>query len=219
MFLCIDTVTAESGIALVSQGGCLGFEPLESRHSSDGLFTSIDRLFNSIGKQPKDLHGVAVIRGPGSFTSVRVGVAVANPFAHQLKIPIVGLTTDQWHRFKTDEPDFLYLQTMNTDEVYAVGVGRASDAVKPGVIPLTQLPKGRPILWLGTLSEGHLQSLPSDYRQIEKTYNVQTTWVRCCDSVFAKIKTPKAYVLAEPFYGKEPHITPSKRRVQIGKIQ
>lgn len=219
MFLCIDTITVESGIALVHQGKAIEFEPLESRHSSDGLFFAIERLFNAAGIKPSDLEGVAVMKGPGSFTSVRVGVAVANPFAHQLKIPIVGLTTDEFYHFKTDETDFLYLQTMNREELYAVGFGKYKTKIKTPIIPLTELPLGKKVLWLGQVIPEHQAALPTGYEPISKPKGVQDTWVAVCESVFKSKKAQKAYDLVEPYYAKDAKITPSKRRLIIGKIQ
>lgn len=219
MYLCIDTITVESGLALVHQGKTLGFEPLESRHSSDGLFFAIDRLFKAAGIEPSDLDGVVVMNGPGSFTSVRVGVAVANPFAHQLKIPIVGLTTDEFYRHKTDETDFLYLQTMNREEVYAVGFGKHKAKIKVPIVPLAELPAGKRIFWLGQVTPEHQSDLPTGYESIAHPKEVQGTWVAVCESVFKSKQAQKAYELVEPYYAKEAKITPSKRRLIIGKIQ
>jgi len=39
----------------------------------------------------KDVRGVIVITGPGSFTSLRAGVALANSFNMLFKIPVLGI--------------------------------------------------------------------------------------------------------------------------------
>lgn len=43
-----------------------------------------------------NISAIGVFRGPGSFTGLRIGMAVANPLADNLNIPIVGETSDQW---------------------------------------------------------------------------------------------------------------------------
>ncbi len=219
MYLCIDTITAESGIALIHEGKCLGFEPLESRHSSDGLFVGIDRLFKEAKIAPSDLKGVIVSKGPGSFTSVRVGIAVANQFAHQLKIPIVGLTTDEWYGFKTDQKDYLYLQTMNRDELYAVGFGKWKTKIITPIIHFSNLPKSNKVVWLGQLSLEHQSALPAGYGVVSNLIGTQETWVVACESVFKNAPRQKAYELIEPYYAKEPKISPSKKHLKICKIQ
>lgn len=42
------------------------------------------------------IHGVIVFCGPGSFTGLRIGVAVANALAYGLGVPVVGTNGEQW---------------------------------------------------------------------------------------------------------------------------
>jgi len=69
--------------------------------------TNDDQLF-------KQLTGIIVFRGPGSFTGLRIGATIANTLADSLSIPIVGTTDEDWHktginRLKNDENDHLIL--------------------------------------------------------------------------------------------------------------
>ncbi|MEK7655603.1 MAG: hypothetical protein AAB386_02910 [Patescibacteria group bacterium] len=43
----------------------------------------------------KKVKGVVVVSGPGSFSSVRGGVIVANLLSRFLSVPIIGITQDQ----------------------------------------------------------------------------------------------------------------------------
>jgi len=148
-----------------------------------------------------------------------VGVSVANQFAHQLKIPIVGLTTDEWYRFKTDQKDFLYLQTMNREELYAIGFGKLKTKINTPIIPFANLPLGKAVAWLGQLTPENFVALPKGYDFISDLKDVQKTWVAACESVFKSNPRQKAYELVEPYYAKEPKITPSKRHLKMGKLQ
>jgi tRNA A37 threonylcarbamoyladenosine modification protein TsaB len=70
------------------------FEAPSRQDKSQKLLSFIDEKLASIGKTPKDLTEIEVNIGPGSFTGIRVGVAVANAMAYVLKIPVNGKTTE-----------------------------------------------------------------------------------------------------------------------------
>ena len=44
----------------------------------------------------RDITGIGVFRGPGSFTGLRIGITVLNTIAHEQNIPIVGATGSDW---------------------------------------------------------------------------------------------------------------------------
>ena len=41
--------------------------------------------------RPEDLKGLIVVTGPGSFTSLRAGVAIINTFAFVEDLPVIGV--------------------------------------------------------------------------------------------------------------------------------
>jgi len=43
-----------------------------------------------------DLTGIGVMRGPGSFTGLRIGITLCNTLADSLSIPIVGASGEAW---------------------------------------------------------------------------------------------------------------------------
>jgi len=42
-------------------------------------------------KSLKDIKGIAVVKGPGSFTSLRIGIATANALAYGFGIRVLGI--------------------------------------------------------------------------------------------------------------------------------
>lgn len=66
--------------------------PGRSGHS-ERLMPLIDAVVKLAGLTPGDLEGVAVVAGPGGFTGVRTGLAVAKSIAQALSIPIWGVDT------------------------------------------------------------------------------------------------------------------------------
>lgn len=212
MVLCIDTATQDSGISLVNRDRSFGYLPLDSRHASDDILKNIDELIKKSGIKLSELEGVFVIKGPGSFTGLRVGISVANQFAHQLKIPIMGLRTDEWYGFRTDEIDFIYLQTMNKDQIYMVGFGKYKRNFVQSIIPVSEchyeLASISGMNWLGQLSDEHRNQF-SEIGKITDLRKPDEGWIKAVKNI--PLITKKTYELVEPFYGKEPTITKPKK--------
>ncbi len=66
------------------------------RQLSDTLLKKIDELLLAHDCTQADLEGLVVYKGPGSFTGLRIGIAVANAMAYSLKLPVVGSEGDGW---------------------------------------------------------------------------------------------------------------------------
>jgi tRNA threonylcarbamoyladenosine biosynthesis protein TsaB len=63
---------------------------------SDTIQSKIRDLMSSNNLDLKDLEGIVVFKGPGSFTGLRIGITVANALAYSLNIPIVSSLTGDW---------------------------------------------------------------------------------------------------------------------------
>lgn len=55
---------------------------------SQQVLILIDKILKKHRVKPADLTAIQVNQGPGSFTGLRVGIAVANALAFALKIPV-----------------------------------------------------------------------------------------------------------------------------------
>jgi tRNA threonylcarbamoyladenosine biosynthesis protein TsaB len=73
----IDTSTRLGSIALAVDGAVVQSEPLPQGGHSSGLSQAGERLLAARALRWKDLAGVAVSEGPGSFTGLRIGLAWA----------------------------------------------------------------------------------------------------------------------------------------------
>jgi len=93
-FLAVDTSTASLTIAVLEQNRMLGeLNTVAERNHSIGLLPNIRQLLAELGMKPRDLQAVAVGRGPGSYTGVRIGVSTAKTFAWALGIPLLGVSS------------------------------------------------------------------------------------------------------------------------------
>lgn len=66
------------------------------RNLSDGLLQFLQQCLKEFGVEWADLSGIVVFRGPGSYTSLRIGLTVMNTLADGLNIPIVGADGETW---------------------------------------------------------------------------------------------------------------------------
>ncbi len=90
MILAIDTSTEWVGLALYDSDQVITEQVWRSRnHHTVELVPAIDHLLKRVGVKKSELSGLGVALGPGSFTSLRIGVTVAKGLAMALKIPVV----------------------------------------------------------------------------------------------------------------------------------
>jgi tRNA threonylcarbamoyladenosine biosynthesis protein TsaB len=87
--LAFDTATEVATSALVDDGEVLG----ERLSRAQTLLEDVDALLRQGGAHPSDLGALAVGIGPGSFTGVRIGLAVARGLAVALDLPGAGVST------------------------------------------------------------------------------------------------------------------------------
>jgi tRNA threonylcarbamoyladenosine biosynthesis protein TsaB len=87
--LAFDTATAVATSALVDGDEVLG----ERVSRAQTLLEDVDALLRQAGAHPSDLGRLAVGLGPGSFTGVRIGLAVARGLALSLDVPGAGVST------------------------------------------------------------------------------------------------------------------------------
>ena len=84
----IDTASRLGGVAVVSGGRLLGAHTLgvEEGHS-ENLLPCLEGLMHTLGLGAADIEGIAVAIGPGSYTGLRIGVAVAKGLAYAWDVP------------------------------------------------------------------------------------------------------------------------------------
>jgi tRNA threonylcarbamoyladenosine biosynthesis protein TsaB len=91
--LAIDTASSVFSLALGTDAGRWYFEADAGPRHSEILMDGIDVLMNMAGLKPGDLHRAACLKGPGSFTGLRIGFAAAKGLALSLGIPLAAVPT------------------------------------------------------------------------------------------------------------------------------
>ncbi|KAB8125693.1 tRNA (adenosine(37)-N6)-threonylcarbamoyltransferase complex dimerization subunit type 1 TsaB [Gracilibacillus oryzae] len=92
--LAIDTSNQVMGVAIYKDGQVLAeYTTNMKRNHSIGLMPAIDHIMKETDMKPDQLDRIAVAKGPGSYTGVRIGLSTAKTMAWTLNIPIVALSS------------------------------------------------------------------------------------------------------------------------------
>jgi tRNA threonylcarbamoyl adenosine modification protein YeaZ len=95
--LVLDTATSRVVVAAGElDGGPIGERAFPAEHHhGERLLATIDELSRALDLGLGGLRGIVVGTGPGAFTGLRVGLATAKTLAHELRVPIVGVSTGE----------------------------------------------------------------------------------------------------------------------------
>jgi len=95
MILAVNTTTRQFGLALTDMQGTVLAEYLilPKERNFNGFMPAVHALVESSKVGMEEIQTIAVAIGPGSFTGMRVGLAMAKGMAQGLKIPIIGVSS------------------------------------------------------------------------------------------------------------------------------
>jgi tRNA threonylcarbamoyladenosine biosynthesis protein TsaB len=95
VFLAINTSTHQYSLALLDRQGTVWGEftarPLAKNFSH--FMAGFDHLLTTLNIEPQALEAVIVVKGPGSYTGLRVGMATAKAICQGLHTPIIGVSS------------------------------------------------------------------------------------------------------------------------------
>jgi tRNA threonylcarbamoyladenosine biosynthesis protein TsaB len=91
--LAIDAGSPRVSVAVGDANSVLAEACEERQRSSATLLALIDGVLATAGLKPAELVGLVALRGPGSFTGLRVGLATALGLHQALELPAVGVPT------------------------------------------------------------------------------------------------------------------------------
>ena len=92
--LAADTGTAINTVAITDGPHVLGEVTIQcGRAHSERLLETVEWLLAETALSLKDLDALAIARGPGSFTGLRIGIATLKGLAMGAGLPLVGVST------------------------------------------------------------------------------------------------------------------------------
>lgn len=121
-YLLIDTSSTKAQIGIANEEGIIDKKVWDSyQNLSEKLLPNIDNMLGKNRMAHKDLDGIMVYLGPGTFTGLRIGITVANSFAYSLGIGIAGV---KGKGFGKDKFEIRELEPTNMEELYKKGKDR-----------------------------------------------------------------------------------------------
>jgi len=107
--LCIETSTTVCSVSVSGDGELMSLrEVRDAKSHASQLTPFITEVLTESGIKPHDLNAIAVSKGPGSYTGLRIGVSTAKGLAFALKIPLISVGTllSMASGFLDKNPDF-----------------------------------------------------------------------------------------------------------------
>ncbi|WP_423819918.1 tRNA (adenosine(37)-N6)-threonylcarbamoyltransferase complex dimerization subunit type 1 TsaB [Salinimicrobium sp. TIG7-5_MAKvit] len=95
MILCIETATTNCSVALENKGKLLALKEDYSNNYShaERLHLFIEEILRENEVDARDLDAIAVSKGPGSYTGLRIGVSAAKGLCFALELPLISIPT------------------------------------------------------------------------------------------------------------------------------
>lgn len=93
LILNIETATTVCSVTLAQDGEEVLTKELKSEKfsHSENLNVFIESIFNESDYSIQDLDAVAVSKGPGSYTGLRIGVSTAKGLCYALDVPLISI--------------------------------------------------------------------------------------------------------------------------------
>ena len=91
----IETSTTNCSVALSENGAVIGFKEdnsLEYSHA-ERLHIYIDEVLKTAKVSKNQLEAIAISKGPGSYTGLRIGVSAAKGLCYALSLPLISVPT------------------------------------------------------------------------------------------------------------------------------
>ena len=223
----LETSTKQCSVALAHKGELLASRILlnESFSHSEKLHLFISEVLQEAKLKSADLDAVAVSKGPGSYTGLRIGVAAAKGLCFGLDIPLIALNALKILVQASTEQNTDYIIPMmdaRRMEVYtAVFDSRRNWVEDTSALVLSrdsfkELLKDQTVLVLGDGAQKFKELnpeinavFPSEIFYPKAVDMIPLAWEKFNSQVFVSL----AYF--EPFYLKDFQTTPPKKNLGV----
>lgn len=96
MIILLDTSTPVCYLTIIDGTEEFSYEWEAGRTLARGLLKFLEDKLGEHGSSLREVSGIGIMKGPGSFTGLRIGITVVNALAEGLGVPIVGVDDENW---------------------------------------------------------------------------------------------------------------------------
>jgi tRNA threonylcarbamoyladenosine biosynthesis protein TsaB len=231
LILCIETGTDTCSVGLARDGRLVALrESSEERDHARRVAVYTDEILHEAGVDAEQITAVAVSKGPGSYTGLRIGVSFAKGLCYGLGIPLIGVgSLDSLARSAIEKHEAGAIEAADWDSAVLVPMidarrmevfGQAFDtAGRPlsdagaWIIDENSLPEfrdGRKVLIFGSGAEKCRQMLP--WAQFVDIAPSARGMVGLATAAFED-ESFEDTAYFEPFYLKDFVVTASKKKL------
>jgi tRNA threonylcarbamoyladenosine biosynthesis protein TsaB len=90
----IETSTTVCSVSLCKDGKLISFKEINNGYThAENLHVFIEEVIKEASITLQYLNAIAISKGPGSYTGLRIGVSAAKGLAYSLNIPLISLDT------------------------------------------------------------------------------------------------------------------------------
>lgn len=205
--LAINTASSKTSIAIISSGQVLAESSWQSQNDeAEKLMPAIQAFMVEQKLEYSSLDQVLVVKGPGSFTGLRIGVTVANTIAHLTNAELYEIDTfEYWHMAQEPGQSLPVLVYAGSGGVYlSETAGSQPEIIK--IEELNEILAQRSIEEVcGDISEEQKQVLEVKFKEVPLSFG---QIIQKID--IAKLKSVK---IVQPLYIKDPAISKSKKYI------
>ena len=214
--LCIETATTVCSVCITADAEILAHKEINNGFShAENLHVFIQDILKEANLAIKQINAVAISKGPGSYTGLRIGVSAAKGLCYALQIPLLSIDTLQSMAYgvasvKNEDALFCPMLDARRMEVYCAVYDKNLEVIQPvNALVLDEksvevFNADKPVYFFG-------DGMPKAKQLLQK--NKQTVFI---DNVFPSAKNMTAIAFTkfakkqfedvayfEPFYLKE----------------
>jgi len=135
--LCIETATTVCSVCVTADDKILAYKEINNGFShAENLHIFIQDVLKEANLSIKQINAVAISKGPGSYTGLRIGVSTAKGLCYALQIPLISIDTLQSMAYAVahiKSEDALYCPMLDARrmEVYCAVYDKNLESIKP----------------------------------------------------------------------------------------